>query len=324
MYASVVYGEGLPLQALVYDAGSYADNHNALTINVYDCTLSGGVGASTGLAPTVTTGGLSGTINQATVYGLGTALGQAELSAWQNGDRNYVIQNLNAARQAAAALRLPTDGLDAVLGQLQRGATPATIYAQLASVRQGIEQISNKTCNCGVAANPLYTLSVGLQLGFAEIVAWQNGDRNYLAQQLNYARQNAAASGLSVQRLEYALSLLKAGPGVQPASGIWWNPAESGRGFVLDALGDTVTFGYYGYEESGVPVWYTGALTWNTLSSAFEGSMLRYSGGQSLSGGYVAPAGATVAGQVALSVNSSISAIPVRSRAAVQRSTILL
>ena len=36
VYEAVVIGEGKPLLAVVYDGGSYRDNHGALAVSVYE------------------------------------------------------------------------------------------------------------------------------------------------------------------------------------------------------------------------------------------------------------------------------------------------
>lgn len=75
---------------------------------------------------------------------------------------------------------------------------------------------------------------------------------------------------------------------VTPQNGIWWNPAESGRGFAIDKQGDRIALGAYMYETSGVATWYL-AILQKRANGTYAGEMIRYAGGQPLAGAYRAP-----------------------------------
>lgn len=101
-------------------------------------------------------------------------------------------------------------------------------------------------------------------------------------------------------------SVLTAKAGVVPQSGIWWNPAESGRGFTVEVQGDQLAFAMYMYDTGGKSVWYAGVLN-KQPDGAYNGSMMLFNGGQSLSGNYRAPSGATTAASVSVSFDNSNS-----------------
>jgi hypothetical protein len=86
---------------------------------------------------------------------------------------------------------------------------------------------------------------------------------------------------------------------VPPETGIWWNPAESGRGYVIERQGNLVLLGSYMYERSGVPVWYLSVLALQSDGS-YAGALTRYSGGQTLDGAYRAPTGSAQLATVTL------------------------
>lgn len=97
----------------------------------------------------------------------------------------------------------------------------------------------------------------------------------------------SAPRTVSVER--FALS----SPALAPSNasfdnGIWWNPNESGRGFLIDVQGSTAVMASYMYETSGAPVWY---LMQGSLQggNSFAGNLEQYSGGQTLVGSYRAP-----------------------------------
>jgi len=75
----------------------------------------------------------------------------------------------------------------------------------------------------------------------------------------------AALGGLSV------LPALAANT-VQPDTGTWWNPAESGRGFFIETQGDTVALSGFLYNDSGKPIWFiaSGTLAGDSVSGTMR------------------------------------------------------
>lgn len=77
-----------------------------------------------------------------------------------------------------------------------------------------------------------------------------------------------------------------------PATGWWWNQAESGRGFFLEAQGSALFATAYLYDEAGAPLWLltTGTLGSGTASDpVFAGQWIRMGSGQTLTGAYRPP-----------------------------------
>jgi hypothetical protein len=74
-----------------------------------------------------------------------------------------------------------------------------------------------------------------------------------------------------------------------PPAGYWWNPATPGSGFVIEVQGTNLFMGGFLYAASGEAFWVasTGAMT---SSSQYSGSLVTYSGGQTLTVSYQAPA----------------------------------
>jgi len=64
-----------------------------------------------------------------------------------------------------------------------------------------------------------------------------------------------------------------------PESGMWWNPAEGGRGFALEIQDNYLFFTGYLYNPDGSQLWYT---TQGTMrgNAAFDGVLTGYRGGQ--------------------------------------------
>lgn len=72
------------------------------------------------------------------------------------------------------------------------------------------------------------------------------------------------------------------------ASGVWWNPAENGRGYTIEVRGKTLVFYTYLFDASGNATWYGGANVMNS-NGTVDILLQEYAGGQSLLGAYKAP-----------------------------------
>lgn len=58
-------------------------------------------------------------------------------------------------------------------------------------------------------------------------------------------------------RYEFTPGGVAAGPAAgMPETGWYWNPAEGGRGYFIEAQGDQVFFGAFMYRGDGAPIWY--------------------------------------------------------------------
>jgi hypothetical protein len=69
--------------------------------------------------------------------------------------------------------------------------------------------------------------------------------------------------------------------GFTPASGLWFNPSEPGRGFTIDAQGSNVMIiTAYVYDSSRKATWFLASGTYSQSSRQFSGTLGSYSGGQ--------------------------------------------
>jgi len=77
---------------------------------------------------------------------------------------------------------------------------------------------------------------------------------------------------MKMYRLFVFVSLILAsqlGHAFAPASGLWWNPNESGRGFTIDTQGPGIMIvTAYVYQPSGPATWFlTAGRTWPQLGT---------------------------------------------------------
>ena len=105
-----------------------------------------------------------------------------------------------------------------------------------------------------------------------------------------------------------AMDIALATTGVPPETGVWWNPAESGRGYVIERQGNSVLMGSHMFESSGAPVWYISVLALQ-YNGSYTGALVRYSGGQALDSAYRPPAGSTRVATVTLTAQTARAAI---------------
>ena len=78
--------------------------------------------------------------------------------------------------------------------------------------------------------------------------------------------------------------------GVIPETGIYWDPKGSGRGFTIEADGDTVTMGIYAFDFDGYPTWRLAVYPLAAAPITVRPTVFR--GGQTLDGSYKAPTSA--------------------------------
>ncbi|MEJ0044958.1 MAG: hypothetical protein WDN04_01495 [Rhodospirillales bacterium] len=72
---------------------------------------------------------------------------------------------------------------------------------------------------------------------------------------------------------------------VVPDTGYWWNPAEPGRGFVIEQNNGKIFFASFLYEFSGRASWYGSGPTAYS-GSTYAGVLNLYANGQTLTGAY--------------------------------------
>lgn len=131
--------------------------------------------------------------------------------------------------------------------------------------------------------------------------------RWWLAVALVSASLLGCGGGGDPQLLGKAKELALATAGVPPEMGVWWNPAEPVRGYVIERQGNSVWMASFMYESSGAPVWYLSFLTLQ-LDGSYAGAVTRYSGGQTLDSAYRPPTGSTQAATVTLRAQTARAA----------------
>jgi len=76
--------------------------------------------------------------------------------------------------------------------------------------------------------------------------------------------------------------------GVTPQGGYWYNPAEGGRGFVIEVQGSSMYMAAFLYAASGEATWvYSGGPMLS--ATEYQGSLYTFSGGPALTGAYKTP-----------------------------------
>lgn len=91
-----------------------------------------------------------------------------------------------------------------------------------------------------------------------------------------------------------------------PQTGIWGNPAESGRGWSFEIQNDIVVISTYSYDTSGRATWFLSAGAWDPATGTVTQRLNSFSGGQCIGCTYVAPL-ATDLGQVRFEFTSPSS-----------------
>lgn len=92
-----------------------------------------------------------------------------------------------------------------------------------------------------------------------------------------------------------------------PEDGIWWNPAEPGRGFQLETQNGVTVLGTYAFDGSGNPQWYLSAGTYDPATRTFTGTMDGFRGGQCIGCPFRPSVAAGGAGPVTIRFNTGVS-----------------
>jgi hypothetical protein len=90
-----------------------------------------------------------------------------------------------------------------------------------------------------------------------------------------------------------------------PQTGWWWNPAEAGRGYSLEVQGNNIFFASYLYDVSGRSTWYAAYGPTSLDGSLFNGTLLAFAHGQTLTGAYHAADAAVQSGAITLTFSDA-------------------
>lgn len=86
---------------------------------------------------------------------------------------------------------------------------------------------------------------------------------------------------------------------VVPQNGVWWNPAESGRGYTIEYNGTNLFMASYLYDASGRSTW-VGAGPAPMNGSTFSAPLLTFMNGQTLNGTYQIPISGASPGNISI------------------------
>jgi alpha-tubulin suppressor-like RCC1 family protein len=109
---------------------------------------------------------------------------------------------------------------------------------------------------------------------------------------------------IPIQRYEFVQNGLNLPPTAsQPQTGWWWYPSEGGRGYSVEVQGNSAFIASYMYDANGNPVWYASGPA-ALVNDVYQGEWLSYVGGQTLTGSYQSPTGASAAGALTIQFSS--------------------
>ena len=122
--------------------------------------------------------------------------------------------------------------------------------------------------------------------------------------------EGASIQNLATNFAGATASVSLSAPGaVVPRAGVWWNPNESGSGYIFDVRNGTLVITIFSYESgTGHSEWYlsSGPLTEN--GTRYVGTLDKYRNGQCISCPYVAPTLIGNDGTITVTFTSATSA----------------
>ena len=110
-------------------------------------------------------------------------------------------------------------------------------------------------------------------------------------------------AGISAQSIDLYRAVIDTSAAVTPQTGWWWNAAEAGRGFSIEANGDNLFIGGFLYAADGSSIWYV--AVGERGGSIFFNSLQQFGSGQTLGGSYSAPQPVGSVGNITLSFSST-------------------
>ncbi len=122
------------------------------------------------------------------------------------------------------------------------------------------------------------------------------------------AQVSLPGRSFSAEKYYKRLSTIGA-PWHQPETGIYWNSNQSGRGWTVEIGNGSATVAMFHYADDGQPTWNLSTFSYpveNWLERS--GDFLAYSGGQTLTGAYKAPAAPVAQGQLGLKAEETCKA----------------
>jgi hypothetical protein len=148
VYEGVVFGAGKPLQARVFDGGDYVTNSGDLTLTVYQAIPS----AATGTGTTLGTTGSGSTSDSCSsnVFYLGVLMGFARSAIENNVDRNWAASMLEQGKPVAAAIGLPTVGLDDIATRARGSVPTGDLLNSLNDYGLTVRRQVDRLCECPV------------------------------------------------------------------------------------------------------------------------------------------------------------------------------
>lgn len=96
---------------------------------------------------------------------------------------------------------------------------------------------------------------------------------------------------------------------VNPQTGWWWNPSEGGRGFTIEVNGNNLFMAGYLYAtDTGQAIWFVSGGRMSS-SSTYQGEMISYGYGQTLTSSYIAPVPVLNVGTISLNFTDATHGI---------------
>jgi hypothetical protein len=83
-----------------------------------------------------------------------------------------------------------------------------------------------------------------------------------------------------------AIGTLQSTASFTPQAGFWYNPAEGGRGYVIEIHGSTLFIGGFMYDANGNAIWYASGPAAMVSGTTYTNVWQQYGGGQTLTGVY--------------------------------------
>ena len=132
---------------------------------------------------------------------------------------------------------------------------------------------------------PDYIIPAGFLTAAGGSVSWAGVDTViYTALPTNNQSVNRSGVAQTASPTNFAGATGTILASFNPESGFWYNPAEGGRGYVIEIHGSTLFIGGFMYDALGNAIWYASGPAAMTGTTVYTNSWQQYGNGQTLTG----------------------------------------
>lgn len=183
------------------------------------------------------------------------------------------------------AIDLSPDGSHALLGVSSEN-----------SCLDNVDLATGQTTATSLANNMCFAVAAGRDGRHVYVANYDVASNDYSIVVFDTSANSVVATFPGFSYINFDNQSMGPASSITPEPGTWWNPAESGRSFMIEVRHGTLVLVATVYDQNGAPIWVTASGPYDATTSTFSGSLGSYSDGQCLGCPYSPPVYTPVTG----------------------------